>query len=65
MDKISNLKTIILNTLDSNKALDIVSIDLTGKSGLPDKGPTGSKKRRMDRWDEGPSHTGSGNCESD
>ena len=34
MDKISNLKTIILNTLDSNKALDIVSIDLTGKSSI-------------------------------
>ena len=36
MDKISNLKTIILNTLDSNKALDIVSIDLTGKSSIAD-----------------------------
>ena len=36
MDKIYNLKTIILNTLDSNKALDIVSIDLTGKSSIAD-----------------------------
>ncbi len=36
MDKISNLKTIILNTLDSNKALDIVSIDLTCKSSIAD-----------------------------
>ena len=36
MDKISNLKTIILNTLDSNKELDIVSIDLTGKSSIAD-----------------------------
>ena len=36
MDKISNLKTIILNTLDSNKALDIVSIDLTYKSSIAD-----------------------------
>ncbi len=36
MDKISDLKTIILNTLDSNKALDIVSIDLTGKSSIAD-----------------------------
>ena len=36
MDKISNLKTIILNTLDSNKALDIVSIDLSGKSSIAD-----------------------------
>jgi len=31
MDKIFNLKRIILNTLDSNKALDIVSIDLANK----------------------------------
>ena len=36
MDKISDLKTIILNTLDSNKALDIVSIDLTCKSSIAD-----------------------------
>ena len=36
MDKISNLKKIILNTLDSNKALDIVSIDLTCKSSIAD-----------------------------
>ena len=36
MDKISNLKAIILNTLDSNKALDIVSIDLTCKSSIAD-----------------------------
>ena len=36
MDKISNLKTIILNTLDSNKALDIISIDLTCKSSIAD-----------------------------
>ena len=36
MDKISNLKKIVLNTLDSNKALDIVSIDLTNKSSMAD-----------------------------
>jgi ribosome-associated protein len=36
MDKISNLKTIILNTLDSNKALDIISIDLKDKSSMAD-----------------------------
>ena len=36
MDKISNLKKIILNTLDSNKALDIISIDLSGKSSMAD-----------------------------
>ena len=36
MNKISNLKKIILNTLDSNKALDIVSIDLANKSSIAD-----------------------------
>tara|TARA_B100001029_G_C14976929_1_gene403627 strand:+ start:558 stop:908 length:351 start_codon:yes stop_codon:yes gene_type:complete len=36
MDKISNLKKIILKTLDSNKALDIISIDLTNKSSIAD-----------------------------
>ena len=36
MDKVSELKTIILNTLDSNKALDIVSIDLAHKSSMAD-----------------------------
>ena len=36
MHKISDLKTIILKTLDNNKALDIVSIDLTDKSSIAD-----------------------------
>ena len=36
MDKISNLKKIILNTLDINKANDIVSIDLKDKSSMAD-----------------------------
>jgi len=36
MDKISNLKNIIVSTLDSNKALDIVSIDLKNKSSIAD-----------------------------
>ncbi len=36
MDKISNLKNKIINTLDSNKAIDIVSIDLEGKSSIAD-----------------------------
>ena len=36
MDKISNLKQEIINTLDSNKALDIVTIDLDGKSSIAD-----------------------------
>jgi len=36
MDKITNLKKIVLKTLDSNKALDIVSIDLANKSSIAD-----------------------------
>ena len=36
MDKISNLKEIIVKTLDSNKALDIISIDLANKSSMAD-----------------------------
>ena len=34
MDKISNLKQIIIKTLDINKAIDIVSIDLKDKSSI-------------------------------
>ena len=36
MEKIIDLKSIILNTLDSNKALDIISIDLKNKSSMAD-----------------------------
>ena len=36
MDKISDLKRVIINTLDINKALDIVSIDLKDKSSMAD-----------------------------
>ena len=36
MDKISNLKNKILKILDNNKALDIVTIDLEGKSSIAD-----------------------------
>ena len=36
MKKITNLKNIILDTLDSNKALDIISIDLKNKSSMAD-----------------------------
>ena len=36
MDKISNLKQIVINTLDINKAQDIVSIDLKDKSSMAD-----------------------------
>ena len=36
MEKISDLKSIIINTLDLNKALDIVTIDLKGKSSMAD-----------------------------
>ena len=36
MDKISNLKLIIVKTLDINKAQNIVSIDLKDKSSMAD-----------------------------
>ena len=36
MDKILNLKKIVLDTLDLNKALDIVTIDLENKSSMAD-----------------------------
>ncbi len=36
MDKIFDLKKIIVNTLDSNKASDIVTIDLKNKSSMAD-----------------------------
>jgi len=36
MDKISDLKQIIINTLDINKAQDIIIIDLKDKSSMAD-----------------------------
>ena len=36
MHKISDLKQIIINTLDNNKAKDIISIDLKDKSSMAD-----------------------------
>tara|TARA_B110000046_G_scaffold143721_1_gene150707 strand:- start:1228 stop:1578 length:351 start_codon:yes stop_codon:yes gene_type:complete len=36
MDKYKDLKKIILEDLDSNKALDIISIDLKNKSSMAD-----------------------------
>ena len=36
MDKISNLKNIIVKTLDINKAQNIISIDLKDKSSMAD-----------------------------
>ena len=36
MEKNIDLKDLILNTLDSNKALDIISIDLKNKSSMAD-----------------------------
>ena len=36
MEKNTDLKNLILKTLDSNKALDIVSIDLKNKSSMAD-----------------------------
>ena len=36
MDKISDLKQIVIQTLDLNKAQDIISIDLKDKSSMAD-----------------------------
>jgi len=36
MDKISDLKEIVINTLDLNKAQDIVTINLKDKSSMAD-----------------------------
>ena len=36
MQKNKDLKSIIIDTLDSNKALDIISIDLKNKSSMAD-----------------------------
>ena len=36
MDKISDLKSVVVNTLDLNKAQDIVIIDLKDKSSMAD-----------------------------
>ena len=36
MDKIENLKKVIIKTLDLNKAYDIISIDLKDKSSMAD-----------------------------
>jgi len=36
MDKIKDLKETILKTLDNNKALDVISIDLANKSSMAD-----------------------------
>ena len=36
MEKISDLKTVVINTLDLNKAQDIVTIDLKDKSSMAD-----------------------------
>ena len=36
MDKILDLKTVVINTLDLNKAQDIVTIDLKDKSSMAD-----------------------------
>ena len=36
MDKISDLKSVVIDTLDLNKAQDIVTIDLKDKSSMAD-----------------------------
>ncbi len=54
MDKIFDLKKIIINTLDSNKALDIVSINLENKSSMADHLiiASGSSSRHMQALSE-------------
>ena len=54
MDKIFELKKIIINTLDSNKALDIVSINLENKSSMADHLiiASGSSSRHMQALSE-------------
>ena len=37
MDKINNLRDSILKSLDNNKALDVISIDLSNKSSIEEK----------------------------
>ena len=54
MEKIFDLKKIIINTLDSNKALDIVSINLENKSSMADYLiiASGSSSRHMQALSE-------------
>ena len=54
MDKISNFKKEIINILDSNKALDIVSINLENKSSMADHLiiASGSSSRHMQALSE-------------
>ena len=54
MDKIFDLKKIIVNTLDSNKASDIVTIDLKNKSSMADHLiiASGSSSRHMQALSE-------------
>ncbi len=54
MEKIFDLKKIIISTLDSNKALDIVSINLENKSSMADYLiiASGSSSRHMQALSE-------------
>ena len=54
MDKISDLKKTIINTLDSNKAIDIVAIDLKNKSSIADHMiiPSGTSSRHIQALSE-------------
>ena len=52
MDKILNLKNIIIKTLDSNKAEDIVSIDLKNKSSMADHIASGNSSRHIQALSE-------------
>ena len=54
MDKISSLHKDVVNLLDSNKALDIVTIDLDGKSSIADQMiiASGTSSRHMQALSE-------------
>ena len=52
MDKISNLKQEIINTLDSNKALDIITIDLENKSLSNEQKIIHYQQDAEDAWEE-------------
>ena len=49
MDKISDLKETILKTLDNNKALDVVSIDLANKRLAMEAGAILSVASRLEK----------------
>ena len=50
MDKISDLKEIVINTLDLNKAQDIITIDLKDKSSMARSEERRVGKECRSRW---------------